>query len=142
MDSVADVLEHKGLRVLTIALDASVQDAVELMCGERVGALLVCDGNRPVGTFTERDLLSRVVRQRRDPTQTLVRDMMTPDVVCVTPETLVREAMAVMTERRCRHLPVVAEGRIIGLVSIGDLIRHSSREAEFEIRMLRDYLSH
>jgi CBS domain-containing protein len=141
MESIADVLTHKGMRVLTIPLDSTVQDAVERMCAERVGALLVCDGNRPVGTFTERDLLSRVVRPRRDPLRTLVRDMMTPDVVCVTPETLIREAMAVMTERRCRHLPVVAEGRICGLVSIGDLIRFMSREAEFEIRMLRDYLS-
>lgn len=141
MESIADVLAHKGLRVLTIALDDTVQEAVERMCTERVGALLVCDGNRPVGTFTERDLLARVVRLRRDPATALVRDMMTPDVVCVTPETRIREAMAVMTERRCRHLPVVADGRICGLVSIGDLIRFVSQEQAFEIRMLRDYLS-
>ena len=101
----------------------------------------MCDGNRPVGTFTERDLLSRVIRPRRDPVRTLVRDVMTPDVVCVTPDTDLGEAMAVMTERRCRHLPVVVEGRLSGLVSIGDIIRHMSREHEFEIRMLRDFIS-
>jgi CBS domain-containing protein len=141
VDRVSAVLRQKGYDVLSIGPEAVVQDAVEAMCRARVGSLLVCRDGQPIGTFTERDLMARVVVARREPARTRVREVMTPEVICVEPETPVREAMAIMTKRRCRHLPVVSGGRIVGMVSIGDLVRHVSREQEFEIRMLRDYVS-
>ncbi len=90
--------------------------------------------------FTERDLMTRVILARRDPATTRVADVMSDEVVYVEPTTSPAEAMAVMTERRCRHLPVAAGGELVGLVSIGDLVRWASRNQEFEIRMLTEYI--
>jgi CBS domain-containing protein len=141
MDTIGDILNQKGRRVHATTPETSVVDAVALMCKHRVGSLLVRRAETPVGTFTERDLMARVILPRRDPAATTVGDVMTPDVACVTPDTSCTEAMAIMSERRCRHLPVVALGHIVGLVSMGDLARWSSRHQEFEIRMLRDYIT-
>jgi len=115
--------------------------AVETMCERHVGALMVCEGDRPIGIVSERDVLNRLILRGRDPRSTTVAAMMTCEVVVVEPSTSLHEAMAIMTERRCRHLPVVREGCIVGIVSIGDIVRHLSMEQAFEIRMLTDYVS-
>ena len=135
------ILKEKGSAVLSVGRDATVLDAVEAMCSHKVGAVLVCSGNRPEGIFTERDLMTRVILAHRDPAATRVEDVMTSEVVCVDPDTRAEEAMAIITDRRCRHLPVVGEGQISGLVSIGDLVRWTNRTKEFHIRMLTDYIS-
>ncbi len=106
----------------------------------RVGAVLVCDGTACSGIFTERDLMTRVILNGLDPTTTRVAEVMTADVACVQPSTPASEAMAIMTERRCRHLPVVEGGEIVGVISIGDLVRWDSRNQAFELRMLTDYI--
>ena len=140
MDSVGDILDDKGREVHAITPEATVFEAVEMMCARHVGALLVATTSATYGIISERDVMTRVILERRDPAATRVDEVMTHAVACVRPTTGAREAMAVMTERRCRHLPVVADGGIVGLVSIGDLVRAASREQEFQIRMLTEYV--
>ena len=140
MDTIDDILQDKGYHVHFIGPRATVHQAVDLMCARRVGALLVADSQATFGIISERDVLARVILERRDPSDTRVEQVMTKAVAVVRPTTKAREAMAVMTERRCRHLPVVTDGAVIGLVSIGDLVRWASREQEIEIRMLTEYV--
>jgi CBS domain-containing protein len=140
METIAHILKEKVAGVHYAPPGATVLEAVEKMCAERVGALLVCEEGRPIGMFTERDLMTRVILEHRDPATTRVDHVMSRDIVVVEPDTQAEEAMAVMTERRCRHLPVVVDGQVVGLVSIGDLVRWASRNREFHIRALEDYI--
>ena len=135
------ILEEKGDTVHSVEPEATVLDAVRRMNQHRVGALLVMDGERPVGIFTERDVLKRVVDAGKDPGKTAVAEVMTTDLVCVRPETTVHEAMAVITERRCRHLPVLEGERLAGLVSIGDLTRWLVKDKDVQIRDLVDFIT-
>lgn len=141
MPTLQAVLETKSKAIHATTPSATVMEAVDEMCRARVGALLVRAGEKPVGMLSERDLLTRVVLARRDPATTRVADVMTNDVVCIDCDVSPEHAMAVMTERRCRHLPVVLDGRVIGIVSIGDLVRWMSRNQEYEIKMLDEYLA-
>jgi len=141
VSDVAKVLEGKGREVLTIAADATVFEAIKRMVDANVGALLVTDGGRVAGVVTERDYLRRVTLEGRTEEETLVREIMTSPLVYVTPETSVDECMAVMTERRIRHLPVFTEGgELVGVVSIGDLVKFKSAEQDFQIRFLTEYI--
>lgn len=140
MDTVAHILKEKGSKVHKAAPGDTVLEAVERMCAENVGALLVCDAGKPVGMFTERDLMTGVILGRLNPATTTVGAVMSREVVYVEPTAVAAEAMAIMTERRCRHLPVAFEGQLMGLISIGDLVRWASRSQEFEIRKLTDYI--
>ena len=141
MSDVAKVLEGKGSEVLTIDLDATVFEAIKRMVEANVGALLVTDGGRVAGIVTERDYLRRVTLEGRTEEETLVREIMTSPLVYVTPETSVDECMAVMTERRIRHLPVFTEGRdLVGIVSIGDVVKFKSAEQDFQIKFLTEYI--
>ena len=140
-DTLEAVLAHKGSTVYSVDPEDSVLDAVRKMNCERVGATLVCVDNRMVGIFTERDVLSRVLDAGRDPDATRVADVMTREVVTVGPETGVKEAMAVMTERRTRHLPVLEDGNLRGVVSIGDLTRWVSRNQEVHIQDLVNFIT-
>lgn len=141
MDTLRNILDSKGRAVHTIDPDATVHAAVEEMCRRRVGALLVTRDGAPVGIVSERDVMARLVLARRHPAEVRVRDIMTTDVVCVAPDEETSNAMGIMTQRRCRHLPVVEHGRVIGMVSIGDLVRWASRTREIEIRMLQEFVS-
>ena len=140
METVEDILADKGHDVYAISPEATVLRAVELMCSRRVGALLVATTEATLGIISERDVLSRVLLQQRGCAETPVELVMTRAVACVRPETSAHEAMAVMTERRCRHLPVVADEGVVGIVSMGDLVRWASREQEIELRMLTEYV--
>lgn len=141
MSRVSEILQQKGRAVLKIGADASVLEAVQQMVEANVGALLVADGDGVAGIVTERDYLRRVVVEGRTEKETSVREIMTSPLVVVTPDTTVDECMALMTERRIRHLPVVAEGEVVGIVSIGDVVKFQSRERSFEIQFLHDYIS-
>jgi CBS domain-containing protein len=140
METVADVLRYKGSAVHSVAPDTPVFSAVAQMCDKHIGALLICSARVPLGIFTERDLMRRVILAQRDPMTTLVQDVMTNDIACVAPSIEVRQAMAIMTDRRCRHLPVVSGSEVIGMISIGDLVRWMSHEQAFEIQLLTDYV--
>jgi CBS domain-containing protein len=143
MAAVAKILEQKGRDVIRIDGDATVLEAVQAMVDANVGALLVTgsDVNDVQGIFTERDYLRRVAVQGLTERDTQVRDVMTAPLVVITPETEVEEAMALMTDRRIRHVPVVADGNVVGMISIGDLVRLQSEEQSFQVRYLTEYIS-
>jgi CBS domain-containing protein len=141
MAQINELLEGKGREVIRIASDATVFDAVKLMVDRNVGALLVTDGDEITGIFTERDYLRRIAVEGRTSRETAVREVMSAPVVVITPETSVEESMAMMSERRIRHLPVVDEGGLVGMISIGDLVRHQSKQQTFQIQYLTDYIT-
>jgi CBS domain-containing protein len=143
MAAVAKILEQKGRDVIRIEGDATVLEAVQAMVDANVGALLVTgsDVNDVQGIFTERDYLRRVAVQGLTERDTQVRDVMTAPLVVITPETTVEEAMALMTDRRIRHVPVVSDGNVVGMISIGDLVRLQSEEHSFQVRYLTEYIS-
>ena len=142
MGHVSDILDAKGRNVLRIDGSATVYEAIAKMVDGNVGALLVYDGERLEGIVTERDYLRRVALQGRDERTTPVREIMSTELVYVGPDASIDECMAVMTERRIRHLPVLAEEReVVGIVSIGDVVKFQSREQGVQIRFLTDYIS-
>ena len=142
MEHVSDILDEKGREVLSIAGDATVFDAIKRMVEANVGSLLVMEGSKLAGIVTERDYLRRVALEGRTEKETPVRDIMSSPLVYVTPETSLDECMGVMTERRIRHLPVLADEReVVGLVSIGDLVKYRSKRQDVQIRLLTDYIS-
>jgi CBS domain-containing protein len=140
-DTLQTVLESKGPAIHYVVPETSVLDAVQKMNDERIGAVLVCLSGEMVGIFTERDVLCRVVGEGRDPTVTKVVEVMTPEVVAVRSTTSVEEAMAVISERRFRHLPIVDDGDLKGLVSSGDLTRRVSRNQEGQIHDLMNFIT-
>ncbi len=142
MSTVSDILEGKGGEVLKIEASATVFDAIQRMVEANVGSLLVFDGDALKGIVTERDYLRRVALEGRTERETTVGEIMTAPLVYVTPETSIEECMAVMTERRIRHLPVLTEeSAVVGVVSIGDLVKFQSKEQSAHIRLLTDYIS-
>ena len=142
MDDVAKILEEKGGDVLSIDASVTVFDAIKRMVEANVGSLLVTEGGKLSGIVTERDYLRRVTLEGRKETETPVREIMTSPLVYVTPETSIEECMAVMTERRIRHLPVMGENReTLGVVSIGDVVKFQSKQQSFHIKLLTDYIS-
>ena len=146
MDKVASVLALKGRHVEVVSADATVLEAVARMNERRIGSVLVATTYRPgemygpVGIFTERDVLVRVVARALDPATTCVRDVMTPEPVTIRSETTVAEAMRIITDRRCRHLPVVDDTGLCGLISIGDLTKWLVRDQQQTIDDLNGYL--
>jgi CBS domain-containing protein len=142
MGHVSDILQAKGGGVLDIDGAATVLDAVRKMVDSNVGSLLVMEDGRLLGIVTERDYLRRVTLEGRDERTTPVREIMTSALVYATPETSVEECMAIMTERRIRHLPVLdGAQQVVGVVSIGDLVKFQSREQSVQIKFLTDYIS-
>ena len=141
MQSLDLILEEKGSGLHVIVPEATVIEAVDMMCRARVGALLVMQSDTLVGIFSERDVMSRVVLVGLDPNRTCVGDVMTRNVVCVEIDVSPDEAMAIITNRRMRHLPVVAGRRVVGVVSIGDLVRWAIRDREQSIEQLREYVT-
>jgi CBS domain-containing protein len=139
---VSDILEGKGREVLSIEGAATVYEAIAKMVEGNVGALLVNENGTLTGIVTERDYLRRVTLQGRDERTTPVREIMTSELVYVGPEASIDECMAVMTERRIRHLPVLTDEReVVGIVSIGDLVKFQSKEQSVQIRFLTEYIS-
>ena len=140
VNRLAEILEEKGRNVLEISADASVLEAVQEMVENNVGALLVKDAGEVVGIVTERDYLRRVTLEGRTE-EAPVSAIMSSPLVIATLETTIDECMALMTDRRIRHVPVVADGNVVGLVSIGDLVKFKSKLQTFEIQFLNDYIT-
>ena len=141
VSELREILDGKGREVLTIDGDATVLDAVARMVEANVGSLLVTDRGEIAGIVTERDYLRRVALESRDDRSTPVREIMSSPLIVVTHETSVDECMALMTDRRVRHLPVVEDGEVVGMVSIGDLVKYRSRQQSFEISYLTQYIT-
>ena len=141
MEQVFDVLKDKERVLFTVASDASVYDAVKQMVDANVGSLLVTVDGRIEGIVTERDYLRRVTLEGRTAEETYVSEIMSTPLVVVTAETSVDECMAVMTDRRIRHVPVVDDGEVVALVSIGDIVKFQSKQQSFKIQYLTDYIT-
>jgi CBS domain-containing protein len=140
MKTVERLLEAKGYDIWSITPDASVYEAVELMADKAIGALLVLELGKLVGIISERDCTRKVMLQERAPKDTLVREVMTSDVITVRPGQTVEECMALVTVKRIRHLPVLAGDQLMGIVSIGDLVKDVISEQEFMIQQLESYI--
>ncbi|MBO6577359.1 MAG: CBS domain-containing protein [Rhodothermales bacterium] len=139
--SVDDLLRRKGNDVITIDENATVFQAIEIMEARRVGSIIATSEGRTAGIFTERDYLRRIVLQGRTSRSTLVKDAMTSDLVSVEPEMSVQDCMALMTEHRIRHLPVMADGRLVGVLSIGDLVKSLLKESQAKAEHLENLIS-
>jgi CBS domain-containing protein len=141
MSTVRDILVTKGLHVQSIGPRAKVLDGAMLMNEHKIGSLVVMDGGRVIGMFTERDILERVVVPRRDPGETAVADVMTTEVICCRPRTSLDEARGVMKNRRIRHMPVLDDAdELCGLISIGDLNAHAMHQHESTIYVMEQYI--
>ena len=144
MTAVTEILKAKGLHdvsVYAISPTATVLDALKMMADKRVGALLVMEGEKIAGILTERDYARKIALLGRTSVSTLVRDVMTQHVMYVESTQTSEECMALMTENRLRHLPVVDNGRLVGLVSIGDLVKDIISQQQFIIKQLEHYIS-
>jgi CBS domain-containing protein len=141
MATVRELLEGKGTRAVhTIGPKATVLQGTLLMREHQIGALVVLDEGHVVGIFTERDVLWKVIAEQRDPTQTSVGDVMTVEVICCGPETTIDEARSAMKNRRIRHLPVAADGQLVGVISIGDLNAHQEASQEQTLFLMSEYI--
>lgn len=138
---VQGLLDRKGHEVYTIQADQTVYEAIIEMESRNVGALIVKDGEKVVGIVTERDYTRKVILKDRSSKETVVRTIMSSDLVSITPDCTIQEAMKLVTEKRCRHLPVLRDGRLNGMLSIGDLVKCIIASQQFEIGILEDYIS-
>ena len=138
---LSEILGEKSGDVIRIGGDATVYEAVQAMVEANVGALLVTEGDEISGIFTERDYLRRIAVEGRRSRDTSVREVMSSPVLIVNPGTTVDETMALMTDRRIRHAPVVEDGALVGMISIGDLVKFISKKQSFQIQYLTDYIT-
>ena len=142
MNAIGTILKSKAdQNVYSIRPDASVFEAVHLMALKNIGALLVMENDRIVGIVSERDYARKIVLLARSSRDTSLRDIMTTSVMYVRPDQTCEECMALMTENRLRHMPVLLDGNLIGLVSIGDLVKHIISEQKFVIEQMEHYIS-
>lgn len=141
MKTVKQILRHKGNAVWSVTPDSMVYDALKLMADKEVGALLVLGAGRLVGIISERDYARKVILKGKSSLDTPVSEIMTERVMFVRPEQTVEECMALMTEQRIRHLPVLVDDQVVGVVSIGDLVKASLDEKDFMIKQLENYIT-
>ncbi|HUU84344.1 MAG TPA: CBS domain-containing protein [Phycisphaerae bacterium] len=140
MPTAEQLLKHKGEKVVTVDKGASVLEAAKAMNDHRIGAVIVTSVDQAVGIFTERDILTRVVVTQRSVTETKVGDVMTSSMACCTRATKLTECKAVMTDKKIRHLPVVEEGKLYGIISSGDILANEVAHQENTIQYLSEYL--
>jgi CBS domain-containing protein len=141
LNRVSEILGDKGHEVLRIESDATALAAVKQMVEANVGSLLVTKDGDIAGIVTERDYLRRVAREGPTGDEVTVGEIMSSPLIVVNPETPIDECMALMTDRRIRHVPVVEGGDVVGIVSIGDVVKFKSKQQSFEIRYLTDYIT-
>ncbi len=141
IQTIRQLLKAKGHEVWAISPDATVYEALEMMADKDVGALLVMEGDRLVGIFSERDYARRCILRNRRSKETRVRELMTQDVITITPSATIDEAMEVMTRHRIRHLPVVENGKVVGVVSIGDIVKTVIENQQHMISHLEGYIA-
>jgi len=140
MKTVRDIIASKGSGVITVDADATVFAALGIMAEKEIGALLVLGENGPVGLFSEREYARQVVLKGKASRDIPVRDIMVKNVVFIRPEQSVEDCMALMTDKRVRHLPVLEDGRVGGIISIGDVVKAVISEKEFTIAQLENYI--
>jgi len=142
MKNVTELLKSKPARpMVTVKPEDTVLDAIKILAREDIGAAVVVSGDRLVGIFSERDYTRKIVLKGRSSESTRVEEIMTANVVCVSPRAKTRDCMALMSEKNIRHLPVVDEGRVVGMVSIRDIVTDIIADQEFTISQLENYIS-
>jgi CBS domain-containing protein len=141
MKTVAQLLRSKPHGVLSIGPDTAVFHALQLMADKNVGALLVLDGDNLVGIFSERDYARKIILVGKSSKETAVREIMSSHVLYVRPQQTIEDCMALMTDKHVRHLPVLEDERVIGVISIGDVVKGIISEQEFMIEQLQNYIS-
>jgi CBS domain-containing protein len=141
MTTIGQLLEQKGSQVWSIPPDATVYDALRLLAERDIGALLVIQGEKLVGILSERDYARKVILKGKSSMKTSVSEIMTERVIVIEIQHTVEEAMALMTDKHLRHLPVIEEGKVIGLVSIGDLVKAKIADQRFMIEQLERYIA-
>jgi len=141
MKTVSMLLQSKGDDVWSVSSGTTVYDALVLMAEKNVGALLVLEGDRLIGIFSERDYARKVILHGKSSRQTTVGEIMTSKVVYIRPEQTIEQCMALMTDKRIRHLPVLDGDRVIGVISIGDVVKAIISEQEFMIEQLENYIA-
>jgi CBS domain-containing protein len=139
--TIDEILQHKSANLWTIAADATVFDAIHLMADKNIGALLVMTGDRLGGIISERDYTRKVALKGKSSRETQVREIVSTPVISVTPDQTVEECMRLMTENRVRHLPVLENDRVVGVVSIGDLVNWIISRQSVTITQLESYIS-
>ena len=140
-NTIRDILRYKGQEVWAISPDSSVYDAVEIMADKHVGALLVLSENTLVGVISERDYARKIILSGKSSRSTRVSEIMSSPVISADPSHVIDECMKTMTEKRIRHLPVVEDGIVIGVVSIGDLVRWIISTQDHTIQQLQNYIA-
>lgn len=141
MKTVKQILDGKGHTTWSVAPDSLVYHALELMAEKQIGALLVLEAGRLVGVMSERDYARKVILQGKSSLDTPVKEIMTQDMIWVRPEQTVEECMALVTEKRTRHLPVLVDDQVVGVISIGDLVKAVIDEKDFTIKQLENYIT-
>jgi CBS domain-containing protein len=139
--TVGQLLNAKGTEIWTVVPDTTVYEALQEMADRDIGALLVMDGDNLVGIFSERDYARKLVLVGKSSMDTPVQDVMTQDVICISPQDDVIDCMEIFTDKRFRHLPVKENNRIIGVISIGDVVKAIISDQEFKIRQLKNYIT-
>jgi CBS domain-containing protein len=140
MSFVTDVLKRKGRDVWTVSSHSTVYDALQEMADKNVGALMVVDGDNLVGVFSERDYARKIILHGKASKDTLVKEIMSSEVFWVGPDQTIGACMQLMTDKRVRHLPVLDGGRLVGVISIGDVVKAIISEQEFAIQQLEQYI--
>ncbi len=141
MKRIQTLLKKKGYDVWSIAPDASVYDAIHLMAEKAVGALIVMDGPNLVGVISERDYARKIILEGRSSENTKISEIMSSEVITVGPDNRIEECMAMMTERRIRHLPVLDGDKVLGVISLGDLVKYIIAEQQFVIEQMERYIN-
>jgi CBS domain-containing protein len=141
MKRVSDLLNDKGSAIWSLSPEATVYDAIDQMSEKGVGALLVMEGKRLVGIVSERDYARKVILKGKSSRETHVRDIMSHPVICIPPEFTIEQTMALMTGKRVRHLPVLADDAVVGVISIGDVVRAIIEDKEYYIQQLTSYIT-
>lgn len=141
MTTVAQLLQEKGRQVWSVLPDARVYDALKVMAERNIGALLVVEGDQLKGIFSERDYARKVILHGKSSREIAVKEIMSSDVITVRPEQSIEDCMALMTDKRVRHLPVLDENRVVGVISIGDAVREIISDRELRIEQLQSYIS-
>lgn len=142
MGKVRDILRYKGAVIFSVEPTTTVYEAIELMCEKNIGGLLIVERGKLAGIFTERDYARKLILKGKSSKDTLIRELMTINPVSVTPGSSIEDCMTIMTDKRIRHLPVVESDTLIGMISIGDVVRFMIEEQKSIIEHLENYITH